>query len=154
MKFAIFLFPALLLTACESTLPTVEQLDSLEARVRQERQADYAALERQRASGEITAQDYEMQRASLDKAVRDKVDTMVWSRHALAQSERKANGIPTADQPVDNPPPMAGQIANSLYTSARSSSGMGTQVQGNLMGNVGGPNFNENRKPGTMFDPD
>jgi len=142
---------AALLCACESTtMPTPEQMDALAAKVRAERNDDYAALEQARATGRVNALEYQTERAALDKSVQDKVDTMLWSRHALAQSERKANKLPTPDQPIDNPAPGAGNIQGSLYSSSRLN-GLGNQQQANFMRDVGGAQFN-GRRAGSVWD--
>ena len=112
----------------------------------------YAELSRRRASGELTPAEYESQRASLDHQVLAKVDTMAWSRHALVQSEMKANGIPTPDQPVVLDAPGAGTVQGSLYSSSRIN-GLGNQIQGNMMRDLGGGNFNQ-RRAGSIYDPE
>ena len=142
---------SLLLAACGSTMPTPEQLDDLERRVRADHRQETALLEERRRSGQITPQEYEMERTALERRIQNRVDTMVWNRHALAQSELKANDIPTPDRPVANPPPGVGGIQNSLYNSARQT-GMGNQVMGNFLGDFGGTNRNANRA-GTTYDP-
>jgi hypothetical protein len=144
--------PVLVLTlaACESTVPTSAQLDALEQTVRAEHQSEYAELASLRASGRISAEQHAESVESLDKKVRNKVDTMLWSRHNLAQSERKSLGIPTPDQPVQLDAPTAGQINGSLYSSSRVN-GMGNQIQGNFMRDVGGSNYNT-RRAGTLYD--
>lgn len=147
-SFLILLLAALV--SCESTAPTVDQLDALETKVRAEHREDYAMLEQQRASGQMTADQYETEHAALDKRVKDKVDTMLWTRHALAQSDLKANGIPTPDNPISLEAPGVGQTQGSLYSSSRLN-GLGNQIQGNMMRDVGGTNFNQNRA-GSIYD--
>ncbi|HCN28068.1 MAG TPA: hypothetical protein DIT64_04670 [Verrucomicrobiales bacterium] len=120
--------------------------------MRAEHQAEFAALEERRRGGQISDWEHEHELGQLEKRVRNKVDTQLWSRHALAQSELKANDIPTPDRPVSNVPPMAGGIQNSLYNSARQT-GMGNQVMGNFMGDFGGSNFNSPNRAGTLYDP-
>lgn len=109
-----------------NTVPTAAQLDAYERQLKAAAQPEYAALEQQRASGQLTESDYENSRHKLDQRIQNQVDTMAWSRHALAQSERKALGIPTPDRPVSNPPPGVGQTQGSLYNSMRTT-GMGSQ---------------------------
>jgi hypothetical protein len=143
-------FLSLLLMSCASTAPTVEQLDALEHQVRAEHREEYFDLEQRRASGQLTQADYETERARLDHRVRAKVDTMAWSRHQLAQSQRKALGLPTPDQPVLLEAPGIGSINGSLYSSSRIN-GLGNQIQGNMMRDLGGTNFND-RRAGTIYD--
>lgn len=109
-----------------NTVPTAAQLDAYERQLKAAAQPEYAELEQQRASGQLTESGYESARHQLDQRIQNQVDTMAWSRHALAQSERKAMGIPTPDQPVANPPPGVGQTHGSLYNNMRTT-GMGSQ---------------------------
>jgi hypothetical protein len=132
-------------------MPTPEQLDQLEKQVRAEHHSQYADLARQHSTGQMSAEQYAASLAVLDKRVRNKVDTMVWSRHHLAQSERKSVGMPTPDAPVQLEPPAAGQVNGSLYSSSRVN-GMGNQIQGNFMRDMGGGNFNSGRRAGTVYD--
>lgn len=141
---------ALVLAACESTVPTVAQMEALEQRVRAEHQPEYAELASFRASGQMSAEQHADAVAALDKKVRNKVDNMLWNRHSLAQSERKSLGLPTPDRPVQIDAPVAGQINGSLYSSSRVN-GLGNQIQGNFMRDVGGGNFNQ-RRAGTLYD--
>lgn len=109
-----------------STAPTAAQLDAFERQLRTEARAEYAALDQQRAAGQLTQAEHAAARARLDQRIQNQVDTLAWSRHALAQSELKALGIPTPDKPVANPPPGVGQTQGSLYNALRTS-GMGSQ---------------------------
>ncbi len=121
-RFCLFLAAigvATFLSACGSTTPTVAELDGYERMARADHQAEYAELDQQRASGQLSSEQYQVERASLDRRVQNQADTMAWNRHALAQSDLKANNIPTPDQPVDNSPPGVGTVPNSLYNTAR-----------------------------------
>lgn len=146
-------FFALLLVACEtaSTVPTAENLDAMEQRVRGDHRQHYLDLEDQRRSGQLTELEYADSKAALDKRVQNKVDTMLWSRHALVQSEMKANGIPTPDKPIENAPPGVGGVQNSLYNSQRQN-GLGSQIQGNLMRDLTGGGVSNPRRAGTQYD--
>ncbi len=139
-----------ILVSCESTAPTVEQLDALETKIRAEHQEEYAMLKQQRTAGQMTADQYETEYAALEKRVQNKVDTMLWTRHALAQSDLKAHGIPTPDSPVALVAPGVGSTQGSLYSSSRLN-GLGNQMQGNMMRDMGGSNFNQKRA-GSIYD--
>ena len=132
-------------------MPTPAQLDRLEREVRATHQEQYDELARQRSSGQLSLDQYQNSLSILDQKVRNKVDTMVWSRHQLAQSELKSLGIPTPDAPVQIEPPLAGQVNGSLYSSSRIN-GLGNQIQGNFMRDMGGGNFNNGRRAGTIYD--
>ena len=145
------LFFTCILVACSSpSVPTPEQLDALEQQVRAENQPLYVELNQRLASGQISQSEYKIQRASLDHRVLAKVDTMAWSRHALVESEMKANGVPTPDRPVVLDAPGVGTVQGSLYSSSRIN-GLGNQIQGNMMRDLGGGNFNQ-RRAGTIYD--
>jgi hypothetical protein len=140
------------MTGCSTnTMPTPAQLDRLEREVRATHQEQYDELARQRSSGQLSLDQYQNSLSILDQKVRNKVDTMVWSRHQLAQSELKSLGIPTPDAPVQIEPPLAGQVNGSLYSSSRIN-GLGNQIQGNFMRDMGGGNFNNGRRAGTIYD--
>lgn len=152
---AMYLRPLLFLSlialvSCESSAPTAEQMDALQTKIRAEHREEYAALEQQRSSVQMSADQYVIERTSLDKRVQNKVDTMLWNRHALVQSEMRANGIPTPDAPVSLEAPGVGQSQGSLYSSSRMN-GLGNQIQGGFMRDMGGSNFNQNRA-GSVYD--
>ena len=154
MNFRLTFFGLLaaLLASCTSpTTPTVEQLNALEQKVRAEHQPYYDDLAQRRASGQVTQAEYDAEKAKLDHRVHSKVDTMLWTRHELAQSDLKANGIPTPDKPVMLDAPGVGSVQGSLYSSSRIN-GLGNQIQGNFMRDVGGANFNQGRA-GSIYDP-
>jgi hypothetical protein len=71
-------------------MPTAAQMDQLESQVRREEEPEYARLSQMRAAGQLSPGEYEVQKQSLDLRVQNKVDNMVWSRHALAQSHLKS----------------------------------------------------------------
>ena len=100
-------------------MPSAAQLDNYQRESRAAYQAEYAILERERTEGQMDAQQYELAKSLLDKRVQDRADTMAWNRHALAQSEMKASGIPTPDQPIDLRAPGTGDIPNSMYSTPR-----------------------------------
>jgi hypothetical protein len=67
-------------------MPTASQMDLLESQVRQEEEPEYVRLTQMRSAGQLSPGEYEVQKQALDRRVQNKVDNMVWSRHALAQS--------------------------------------------------------------------
>lgn len=141
---------AFLLGACVSSTPTAESLDAMERKVREEYRQDYASLEDQRRTGALDAEQYRIARGQLDQRVQNRVDTMAWSRHALVQSDMKANAIPTPDAPQQNTPPGVGTITGSVYNSTRQN-GLGSQVMGTMMQELGGTTIN-GRRAGTLYD--
>jgi hypothetical protein len=133
-------------------MPTAAQMDQLESQVRREEEPEYARLSQMRAAGQLSPGEYEVQKQSLDLRVQNKVDNMVWSRHALAQSHLKSMGMPTPDLPVSNLPPGVGSIQGSLYTSSRLN-GLGNQIQANAMQSIGTSSFQKGTSAGTAYDP-
>ncbi|MCX6853522.1 MAG: hypothetical protein NTV80_01295 [Verrucomicrobia bacterium] len=133
-------------------MPTATQMDELERQVRREEEPEYARLAQMRTAGQLSPGEYEVQKQSLDLRVQNKVDNMVWSRHALAQSNLKSMGMPTPDLPVSNLPPGVGTVQGSLYNSTRLN-GLGNQMQSNYMQNLGTSSFQKGVGAGTAYDP-
>lgn len=149
-RLALFIAIPVLLSACVSSAPTAEKLDELERDVRAEYRQEYVLLEEQRRSGQMSGEQYTLAKTQLDRRVQNRVDTMAWSRHALVQSDMKANAIPTPDRPQQNIPPGVGTITGSVYNAQRQN-GIGNQVMGNMMQELGGTSFNA-RRAGTLYD--
>lgn len=93
-----------LLASCASStmdsVPTIAELDKYAAVVRARYRAEYDELEQKRASGRISKEDYDFNKHRLDSEVNQAVNDAAWNKHFLAESERKADGVPTPDQPV------------------------------------------------------
>ncbi len=123
MKFTLRLFASSLLAAwlasCASStmdsVPTTAELDSYEHVLRARFQSHYTELDKQRASGSISKAEYDERKRQLDSWVAEKVNEAAWQKHFLAESERKANGIPTPDAPVALNPGTAGGSMGSFY---------------------------------------
>ncbi len=100
---AITLLTGLLASCASSTMdstPTLAELDAYERVVRARYQNEYAELSQQRASGSLGSAEYQRRKDMLDAKVTGGINDAAWNKHFLAESERKANGIPTPDQPV------------------------------------------------------
>lgn len=149
-RLALFIAIPVLLSACVSSTPTAEKLDELERNVRAEYREEYVMLEEQRRSGAMGGEEYTLAKTQLDRRVQNRVDTMAWSRHALVESDMKANAIPTPDRPQQNIPPGVGTLQGSVYNAQRQN-GIGNQVMGNMMQELGGTSFNA-RRAGTLYD--
>lgn len=102
-------------------------MDAYQKAARAANRAEYAELDQQHMSGQLTYEQFEAARKALDQRVQNQADTMAWNRHALAQSELKANSIPTPDQPVSLAAPGSGAIPDTLYNTARRSATSGQQ---------------------------
>jgi hypothetical protein len=90
-----------------STLPTAESLTFATQQLRQQAQPEFDDLDRQRSAGTLSATDHAAAKTAIEKRIGDDARQSAWTRHFLAQSERKALGLPTPDQPVANTPPNA-----------------------------------------------
>lgn len=135
MKWMLPLFAAALALSCVScatqakTMPDAADLESSRQRFRAQAQPQFDELERQRASGAISKEDYEREKSALEYRVHQRAVDAAWTAHALAESERKANGIPTPDSPqaID-----VGGVTGSLYQSSRDA--YGSQGGAGVMG--------------------
>lgn len=105
---------ASLLASCASStmdsVPTEQELNKYAGVVRARYKAEYDELEQKRARGAISKADYEFNKDRLDSRVNEEVNDAAWNKHFLAESERKADGVPTPDAPVAlNPGATAGE---------------------------------------------
>lgn len=149
-RLVLCLFVSGFLNACIHSMPTAEKLDELERSVREEYREEFADLDAQRRSGQLSTEQYKVAQAQLEKRVQNRVDTMAWNRHALVQSDMKANAIPTPDRPQALSPPGVGSISGSVYNSTRQN-GIGNEIMGSYMQDIGNRNFN-GRSAGSMYD--
>ncbi|WP_395719380.1 hypothetical protein [Prosthecobacter sp.] len=141
MKFSCQLFAAsllaTLLSSCASTtmdsVPTAAELSAYERVIRARLQPEYDALEKQRSSGSINQETYADHKRRLDAKVSEEVNNAAWQKHFLAESERKADGIPTPDAPVALNARAGGGV-NTFYQPSN-------QNFGNVMGQAGSAGF-------------
>lgn len=109
------------LAACGgSTLPSAASLTEHMRQLRQQAQPEFDALERERAAGTLSAAAYAERKAALEQRVGEDARDAAWARHSLAESERKALGLPTPDQPLAIVAPNAllggaGGVNGSMY---------------------------------------
>ncbi len=92
-----------LVSCASSTMdstPTLAELDAYEKVIRTRYQGFYDGLDKQRSSGTISKAEYDERKRQLDSKVTAEVNDVVWRNHYLAESERKADGVPTPDAPV------------------------------------------------------
>ena len=91
---------AALVAGCgTSTLPTAESLTAHAQELREQARPEFDELDRRRAAGTLTEADYQLEKAALEKRISHAAREAAWARHSLAQSERKALGLPTPDAP-------------------------------------------------------
>jgi len=127
---AAALFSALLASCASRTMdsvPTAQELEAYERVIKARMQDRYNELAHQRSRGTISQADYEEQKHRLDSEVAEKVNDAAWNKHFLAESERKADGVPTPDAPVALNPGAAG---NSFYRPSNQNFGQVTGMSG------------------------
>jgi len=94
-----------LLPSCASrtmdSIPTLAELNAYEKVIRDRFQVVYDELDKKRSSGAISQAEYVVQKRHLDSKVAEQVNNAAWNKHYLAESERKSDGVPTPDQPVN-----------------------------------------------------
>lgn len=100
----------LVLAGCttNSSIPDARDMDKYHRAAEAVMKPERDALEQKRASGQISETEYQAQLAMLERQVSERATDAAWTRHALAESERKMSGIPTPDAPVDLQAPTAG----------------------------------------------
>jgi len=106
------------LAACttNSSIPDAKHLDRFYQAAAALMKPEREALESRRAGGELSPAEYETELAALERRIATRATDAAWTRHALAESERKMTGIPTPDAPVEIGVPTAGSGSNSLPT--------------------------------------
>ncbi len=119
------------------SVPTEQELNKYAGIVRARYQAEYADLEQKRARGAISKDDYEFNKNRLDSKVNEEVNNAAWNKHFLAESERKADGVPTPDAPVALNPGATG--GESFYRPSNQNFGQVTGQSGSAgLGSIRG----------------
>lgn len=143
------LFTAVSCNSTDSTIPDAAELDHLHAGLRTKSQYYYDRLDERKARGEISSAEYDAERDKLDRWVWEQAKDAAWRSHSLAESERRALGIPT---------PEAGQqISIQSGESGIGTGGGGSfyrpsnQVYGSQMGGSGAnPMTGSGYRPGSI----
>jgi hypothetical protein len=145
------LLAATLLMGCSSsTLPTAQSLSASAQVLRDQARPEFDELERRRAMGQLSEADYQADRAALEKRISDDARDAAWSRHSLAESERRANGVPTPDsvQTISAPNALQGGASGggvagggSLYRPfTQQNQGAGNSSGGGIIPSMGNTN--------------
>lgn len=104
-----FILAAITLTWCAScatqseTIPSAADLDRNNQRYLALAKPEFDELEHRRSSGAINQAQYEEEKSRLEYRVQQRAVDAAWTAHSLAESDRKATGLPTPDHPVSNP---------------------------------------------------
>ncbi|WP_075090360.1 hypothetical protein [Verrucomicrobium spinosum] len=110
MKFQILpllLAPALmcLLASCgglpSNTKPNASDMDRFYKRAEEMAQEQIAVLDREKAAGRLTQEQYDQRVTYVQNSVGQRANEMAWARHELADSQKRALGIPTGDRPQE-----------------------------------------------------
>lgn len=144
---AVLLTGVLLSCATQrSTMPTAQELERYQERFRQTARPQFDDLERRRAAGQLSDEQYASEKSMLEDYVHDLAVSAAWRKHALAESDRKSLGLPTPDRPQEPPVMQSGatggfyQPYNQQYggqTTVNPLSPSGYTPGGNVMGNRG-----------------
>lgn len=127
MKKLLHVLPVILgalLSACEtSSIPTVADLDRCYQEATRRADVQIADLTKDRNAGRLSQEEYDYRVQQIRNDIPRKANDIAWTRHALAESERRAQGIPTPDAPVQIGNPDPGAMGGSFYKQAGDPSG-------------------------------
>jgi hypothetical protein len=128
-----------LLASCASStmdsIPTGEKMEIYKEQAFRSYQSEFERLVAARMEKTINESEYQTELSVLNDKVVQLAHTLAWEQHNLAELERKSQGVPTPDTPVENMAPNAqqgGAGGGSLYRSY--------QQQFNTAAGVGGGN--------------
>jgi hypothetical protein len=105
------------MTACMSsnhTMPSQKDLDRYRRAATVLFQGEMDTLEAERAAGRMSQEDYEFNKADIEQRIIARAADAAWTKHAMAETQRKIRGIPTPDAPQSIPVPTAGSAAGGL----------------------------------------
>lgn len=133
---------ALALVACGSpTIPTAADMERYYHEAEKIAQRDIDRLAARRDRGEITSAEFERREAAIRDGIPRRASEIAWTRHDLAESERRSMGIPTPGAPMAVQAPGRGGMAGSLYHAAGD---IGSTYQGAMA-----PSTTRSLQPGT-----
>ncbi|MFM7606651.1 MAG: hypothetical protein ACKO8Z_15825 [Prosthecobacter sp.] len=159
-----------LLASCASStmdsIPTGAQMQIFKAQAKQEHQTEFARLEELRLKHVLSEAEYQEQVSKLNDKVVARAHAIAWDQHNLAEIERKSQGIPTPDQPVQLLPPDAmkgGAGGGTLYRNYQQQynvnaglgggSNLGPSLRSSLStGFGGGGALGRQNYPGSVYD--
>lgn len=103
-----FLLGVLALTSCSSTVPTAAQMDRYYAKAEEMAQSQIAIIDGQLSRGQISQQEYDDRRRSIQNNIPNQAQDMAWARHEISDAQKRQLGIPTGGNPVEQTLPNAG----------------------------------------------
>ena len=159
---------AVVLASCASStmdsIPTGAQMQIYKDQAQREFGSEYLRLAELRHSKVLNEAEYQEELLKVDERVVARAHTLAWEQHNLAELERKAQGVPTPDQPVQLMPPNAmngGAGGQSLYRNYQQQYNITAGVGGsnmlgsslmNSMPSGGGGALGRQNYPGTVYD--
>ena len=127
--------------------------------------AEYTRLAELKQAKVLSEAEYETELARLNDRVVSRAHTIAWEQHNLAELERKAQGVPTPDQPVQLMAPNAmngGAGGQSLYRNYQQqynitagvggSNMLGSSIMGSTSSSGGGGALGRQNFPGSVYD--
>lgn len=103
------------LASCQSTIPDQADLARFEEQATVMAQRQIGLLDKQLAAGEITQEQHDRSVAAIQADIPRRAHDLAWTRHELAESEKRALGVPTGDAPMGVRSPGLGQVHDSFY---------------------------------------
>ncbi|MBX7208374.1 MAG: hypothetical protein K1X78_08700 [Verrucomicrobiaceae bacterium] len=144
MSFASVVLLCVSCATQKETMPSAADLDRTYQRFLAMSKPEFDELERRRSSGALSQADYQAEKSRLEYRVQQRSVDAAWTAHYLAESDRKAAGIPTPDKPVAPPlGPTGGGVSgqgsfyqshNDTYGSMGGFGAAGTTSMGYLQG--------------------
>jgi|GEM_PF-4840881 len=103
------------LSACQSTIPDADDLVRFEKQATDLTNRQIAILDDQLAAGKINQTQRDERAAALRADIPRKTHELAWARHEIAESEKRAWGVPTGDSGTTVHAPQMGGVSNSFY---------------------------------------
>ena len=125
MKLCLASAAAFFLCACTSTIPDASTMDKYYHEAEASVQRDIARLHEKLVSGEISKDEYDSRAQAIRDSVGARASKMAWARHELVEAQMRAQGIPTAGNPVSISAPNGASAGNSFFRQAGQGGGQG-----------------------------
>lgn len=122
---------ALTLAACQTTTPSVADMDKYYREAQAQAERDIDRLRLKMKSGEISSDQFEYRAQEIRDSVPHRAMKMAWARHELVESQKRSLGIPTGDHPVAVDAP--GRGGSESFYRAAGTTGSGYQGMGSGM---------------------
>lgn len=147
------LFASLLLASCGTyTMPNAEDMDRYYKKAEELANKRIETLEGQKQRGEITEEEFELEKTRTLEKIPDQASQLAWARHESLEAQKRAQGIPTGDHPVQIQVPSTGS-GESFYRRAGTSGAdyyTNTPTGGTIFG---GPNRGKRATPPPVEEP-